>query len=121
MEIRDCEGYPGFRVSDTGEVFKGDEPVKLYSRPDKYISVHLRNEKGYSKPALVHRLMVQAFRGIPKGFVIDHINGIKNDNRLENLEAVTIKENNIRRYKLQGPPMRLSEYICNKSLQLISK
>lgn len=111
MELRDCEGYPGFRVSDTGEVFKGDEPVMAYYSSG-YLRVSLRNIKNRYKHESIHRLVICAFKGkIPKGMVIDHINGIKDDNRIENLDVVTIKENNIRRYKLQGPPMRLSEYV----------
>ena len=42
----------------------------------------------------VHRLIWITFNGeIPEGMEIDHINTIKNDNRLENLRLVTHKEN----------------------------
>lgn len=41
-----------------------------------------------------HRLVYHHFKGeIPCGMVINHINGIKNDNRPENLEAVTHSQN----------------------------
>jgi len=41
-----------------------------------------------------HRLVWQHFRGnIPDGMVMNHKNGIKDDNRLENLEVVTYSEN----------------------------
>lgn len=43
---------------------------------------------------LAHRLVWQHFRGnIPAGMVINHINGQKDDNRLENLEVCTASEN----------------------------
>ena len=46
------------------------------------------------KTYLVARLVAMAFHGIPaKGLTVNHINGIASDNRPENLEWVTMKEN----------------------------
>lgn len=46
--------------------------------------------KSYS----IHILIYETFVGkIPRGYVIDHINGIRDDNRLENLRCVTQSEN----------------------------
>ena len=42
----------------------------------------------------IHRIIFEAFNGLIKdGFVIDHINGIKTDNSLSNLQAVTQSQN----------------------------
>jgi hypothetical protein len=42
----------------------------------------------------VHRLVYESFRGpIPDGLEINHIDGNKKNNSLENLEAVTRKQN----------------------------
>lgn len=42
----------------------------------------------------VHRILAESFIGsIPKGFEVNHINGIKTDNRLENLEIVSKSKN----------------------------
>lgn len=46
------------------------------------------------KPYLLHRLIWEYFNGpIPEGWEVDHINHVKDDNRIENLRIVTRKEN----------------------------
>lgn len=48
------------------------------------------NGKNYS----AHRLVYETFVGpIPEGMVIDHINGDRDDNRVENLRCITQSEN----------------------------
>ena len=51
-------------------------------------------ENGKVKFFKVHRLVYEAFYGeIPNGMQVNHINEIKTDNRLENLNLMTPKEN----------------------------
>lgn len=59
----------------------------------------------------VHRMAWEAFHGsIPPGMVINHINGEKTDNRIENLECCTPSQNSIHSYYVLGkkgsPPPR---------------
>ncbi len=70
-------------------------PVKGFRRgkesklENHYLSVDLSGRGTTS----IHRLICEAFYGNINEMVVNHINGVKNDNRLENIEVVTEKEN----------------------------
>jgi AP2 domain./HNH endonuclease. len=51
----------------------------------------------------VHRVIYIMHNGdIPEGLVIDHINGKRDDNRIENLRIVTPQENQFNRLNAKG-------------------
>jgi len=87
-------GHEGlYNVSNLGNVFS----LRLNRLMKKNIS-----NRGYERVTLnkkqvsVHRIVCDAF--LPKNEnkkIVNHINGIKHDNRLENLEWVTSRENTI--------------------------
>ena len=64
-----------------------------------YVHVRLVKDRRYTLYK-VHQLVGAAFLGYDRknteNLVIDHLNGIKHDNRVENLEVVTRKENSQR-------------------------
>lgn len=66
------------------------------------ISAH-RNDMNGSRMWPVHRLVAEAFIGpIKNGSQVNHKNGVKIDNRLENLEIVTASENQIHSHRVLG-------------------
>jgi hypothetical protein len=86
-------------VSKLGNVYRYDKVTNEYVICGQYI-----NHNGYKRITVfkptkknlrVHRLVWETFCGpIHDGYVIDHINTVRTDNRLENLRCVTVKENN---------------------------
>ena len=57
--------------------------------------INIKADDGERKNVLVHRLVALHFIDNPKGKPeVNHINHIRDDNRVENLEWVTKSENN---------------------------
>lgn len=92
MKVLDI--FSGYTISSEGKVFnqKGREIAHQRSA-NGYIRVELwQNGKG--KKYLLHRLLAEKFISNPKNKeTVNHKNGIKDDNRLDNLEWVTRSEN----------------------------
>lgn len=59
-----------------------------------YATVNLRRDNKPGNRFTVHKLVTLSFLGpVPEGMVTNHKNGIKTDNRLENLEFCSQSEN----------------------------
>lgn len=96
---RDIKGYENlYKVSNQGNVksliHKNQKILKLTKTKSGYLRVTLfKNEE--RKSFLVHRLIAETFIPNPENKpCVDHINTIRDDNRVENLRWVTHKENN---------------------------
>ena len=116
------EGFNGlYEVSDLGNImsFKFKDPalLKLSNKKTGYLYVDLCFF-GKCKTFTVHRLVAINF--IPNHEnkpQVNHINGIKTDNRLCNLEWVTSSENSIHALKLglsKKPPNHMISRIGKK-------
>lgn len=91
---RPISGLP-YYVSDlghvrhaySGHILRPDPNPKGYAKVDLYMD-------GRRWKAFIHRLVLAAFLGpCPPGHETNHINGLKDDNRLSNLEWVTSSRN----------------------------
>lgn len=97
---KDIKGYEGaYQVSNKGRIKSlprtttNGGVMKLYVNTWNgycYVGLHF---KGNYKSYRVHRLVMNAFVGEMPDKQINHINGIKTDNSLENLEYCTASEN----------------------------
>lgn len=79
-----------YLVSNDGRVFSS--LTKKMLKPDTIWNGYLRVKLNDGKQYLVHRLVMEAFVGESSLFA-NHKNGIKSDNRLQNLEWCTRSQN----------------------------
>jgi hypothetical protein len=89
--------YEGYFVTEQGDVFSTKynsiKKLKPSNNGTGYIKIGLSNNNKV-KQMLVHRLIAETFIPNPKNKCdVNHKNGLKTDNRVENLEWVTPKEN----------------------------
>lgn len=104
---KDIPKYEGrYQVSNTGRV----KSLVCHAHQNPILSPHLRS--GYKEVGLtdatgrrtgvsVHRLVVAAFYGeIPSGMFVNHIDGTRTNNNVENLEIVTPAENVKHAYRI---------------------
>lgn len=94
-EIRDIPGYPGYRATSDGRLIgkKGKlmSPHTAKSTGYMGVTVHVGGKQGMLH---VHKGVCLAFHGLPEpGQEVAHKNGVRTDNRAENVRWKTRPEN----------------------------
>lgn len=105
MDIKDYDRL--YFANELGEIFsypkktrKGIRKMKTSIAKNGYLTLDLC-KNGQIKKHLVHRLIAKTFLDNPLNkSEVNHINGIKNDNKLSNLEWNTKSENQLHSIKI---------------------
>ena len=119
----DIEGYPNYSVSNLGRVRskKTGKILKPYKTNRGYLTVGFWSG-GKKKRLSIHRLVAQAFLQNPNNLPeVNHINGCKTDNNLNNLEWTSGSGNITHAYQTGLRKAKITSLDKEKILQLIEK
>jgi hypothetical protein len=100
IELFPIPGMDGYRISKCGRVYSdakkiarkdGAEAVKAA----RWLSSSINPSSGYAcvRIGTIHSLLAKAFLGLLDGQLVDHINGDRCDNSLENLRICSVNQN----------------------------
>jgi hypothetical protein len=125
---REIENYVGYyQISNMGRVKSLSRTYKLrdsiITYPEKILSLNLStygypyvnlSKNNIKNRQFTHRLVAKAFISNPENKpCVNHKNGVRHDNRLENLEWCTYSENHIHAYRVLGRKRAMAG-VCGK-------
>ena len=120
MEVwKKIKGFENYEVSNCGNIRRKYLKGYKYRKPviqKGYCSItFVLNKTGFKK-IQIHRLVAEAFiENNENKKCINHINGIKNDNRVDNLEWCTHSENEKHSFRVLG---KISNGITRRKIPL---
>lgn len=136
LPIKNYEGL--YEVSDIGLVRSVDRIVvgkdgKNYPFRGKLLSIHNNSQVGYPQIGLwknnkglqhyVHRLVAEAFIDNPHSLPeVNHLDGVRSNNTVDNLEWVTSSGNSLHAYKIglrKPSPPRMDDEDLQTVLDLV--
>lgn len=119
---KDVPNYEGlYKVSNMGDIFgfKRNKILTPCNGKDGYKILKLC-KNGNIKTVYIHRVVASAFlENTNDEMQVNHINGIKTDNRASNLEYCTLHQNLIHSYKLGLKKIYPVAKLDSSTLQII--
>lgn len=99
--VKQVKGFPDYTISIDGELIntKTNYKKKFHIGANGYLAVALSND-GYMKSVTMHRLIATHFIPNPENKrTVNHIDGVKTNNDIRNLEWATDSENCLHAYR----------------------
>lgn len=94
------DDFSNYYISNDGSKIinnKKQKEIKIFiNNSYKTVSLYNVNNAKKLRQLFVHKIINHVLKGGKYEDIIDHVNGKKDDNSIDNLEVVTTKENNIR-------------------------
>jgi hypothetical protein len=114
-------GFPNYQATTSGDIisYAGRKARVLKARVGSagYLSLTLCKDN-IKTSRLIHQLIAETFLGPrPKGYVVDHIDRDKLNNKVENLRWVTYSENNRNKDPFESPS-RFPKGVAHKAAKL---
>ena len=112
--------YNEYGASKSGKVIYFQTMNKFYGTNNHtgYLLVAVKSNDNKRKTMQAHRFIWECFFGvIPNGMVIDHVNDIKDDNRIKNLQLMTQQENNLKSAKKRDYTFAANNHKNRKCVQ----
>ena len=131
MEWKDVQGYEGmYRISSCGNLMtvkNGKEKIVRLIMDNKGYYRYSFYKDSKARTVKIHRLVAQTFIPNPENKPqVNHINGIKTDNRVENLEWMTnienmyhSKVNGLRKGKMPSAENHQNAKLTNENVRYI--
>jgi hypothetical protein len=94
MIMQQHPNYKGYFATKDGQVYSeySNKFLKAHNQGSGYLSIMIKNNYGEFKRVLVHRFVAETFLGLSE-LVVNHKDGNKLNNHLDNLEFCTQKDN----------------------------
>ena len=128
--VRSLDRYSKHNTSKTGFILQKGQMLKPYMSKKGYLKVDLGDGFGKRKSVYVHRLVAIAFIDNPMNYnQVNHIDGVKTNNRLDNLEWCNNSMNQLHAYAnglnkpspLAGKPKRPVYQIDKKTNEIVAR
>lgn len=112
-------GFSEYLIDKKGNVFRNNKKIKPLNCQMGYLKIHLW-KNGKMKNARIHRLMGLVFLNVKsKQQQINHIDGNKCNNKLENLEVCTAKQNIAHAAKIGKHNKNRKKFMTQKELDTV--
>jgi len=128
--VRSLDRYSRHNTSKTGFILHKGKILKPYTSEKGYLKVDLGDGFGKRKSVPVHRLVAIAFIENPMNYYqVNHIDGVKTNNHLDNLEWCNNSMNQVHAYAnglnkpspLAGKPKRPVYQIDKKTNEIVAR
>lgn len=99
--IKEINEFENYRITTEGTILLPNNKIKIATKNNKgYLRISL-SKNGTKKTFSIHRLVALHFIPNPNNYSqVNHIDGVKINNSIENLEWVSCKDNIIKSFEL---------------------